>query len=255
MAGLVSVDGKKQTKAGFSVPQGAGIQVLGDAVPFVSRGGLKLAKALEVFDVSPRGRTAIDIGASTGGFTDCLLKSGAVKVYAVDVGYGQLAWSLRQDPRVVVMERTNIRYLDPAVLTEKPDLGTVDTSFISVRKFLPHVLSLLNKPADLIILVKPQFEADRKSVGKKGVIRDSGVHRSVIADVVASAKGLGAVPVGLSFSPVLGPEGNIEFLLHLRVVTDAADVDSGQVIGATQIDEVVAAAHAGLVKDKESPSV
>lgn len=252
MAGLVSVDGKKQTKAGFAVPEGAAIEVAGDPIPFVSRGGLKLAKALAAFDVDPRGRVALDVGASTGGFTDCLLKAGADLVYAVDVGYGQLAWSLRQDPRVVVMERTNIRYLDPARLERVPDLATVDTSFISVRKFLPHVLSLLKRPADLVILIKPQFEAERGAVGKKGVIRDPQVHRAVLTEVIRSARDLGAIPVGLTYSPVLGPEGNVEFLLHLRAPDGAQEPTAG--LTAEAAAEVVEAAQAALVKDKESPS-
>lgn len=216
MAGLVQVDGRRADKPGMSVAPGAALEVRGDTLPYVSRGGLKLAKALEVFAIPVGGRAAIDVGASTGGFTDVLLRYGARLVYAVDVGYGQLAWKLRQDPRVVVLERTNIRHLDPERLSERPTLATVDTAFISVRLFLGHLLSLLQHPADLVILVKPQFEAGRSEVGKKGVVRQPAVHRRVLSEVATAAAAAGACCAGLDFSPVAGPEGNLEFLLHLR---------------------------------------
>ncbi|HHW15464.1 MAG TPA: TlyA family RNA methyltransferase [Firmicutes bacterium] len=216
MAGLVEVDGRRADKPGTPVAPEAAIQVRGETLPYVSRGGLKLAKALEVFGIRVEGRVAIDVGASTGGFTDVLLRHGARLVYAVDVGYGQLAWKLRQDPRVVVLERTNIRHLNPALLPEAPDLATVDTAFISVRVFLGHLLSLLRHPADLVTLVKPQFEAGRAEVGKKGVVRQPAVHRRVLVEVAEAAAARGAYCAGLSFSPVAGPEGNLEFLMHLR---------------------------------------
>jgi 23S rRNA (cytidine1920-2'-O)/16S rRNA (cytidine1409-2'-O)-methyltransferase len=215
MAGLVEVAGRRVDKAGTPVDPAAPVAVREEAIRYVSRGGVKLARALQVFAVRVEGRVAIDVGASTGGFTEVLLLHGARLVYAVDVGYGQLAWKLRQDPRVAVLERTNIRHLDPSRLPVAPDLATVDTSFISVRLFLPHLLSLLAHPADLIVLVKPQFEAGRTQVGRQGVVRERKVHQDVLRRVVTAAAEAGAVFVGLTFSPLAGPAGNVEFLLHL----------------------------------------
>lgn len=245
MAGLVDVAGRRVDKAGTLVEAGAEVTVRGEAVPYVSRGGLKLAKALATFPIATAGRVAIDVGASTGGFTEVLLQAGARLVYAVDVGYGQLAWKLRQDPRVVVLERTNIRHLDASRLPERPDLATVDTSFISVRLFLPHLLSLLVHPAELVVLVKPQFEAGREEVGKKGVVRSAETHRTVLARVGEAAAAAGAAWAGVSYSPVAGPEGNLEFLLYLRTAGDW----TGEPVPvppdlAQQIAEAVAGAHA-----------
>lgn len=216
MAGRVLVDGQKKDKAGALVPVKAHITITGEDLPYVSRGGLKLEKALAVFPVNPAGKIALDAGASTGGFTDCLLQHGADRVIAVDVGYGQLAWKLRQDPRVTVLERTNIRYLTLADIGGQPvDLVTVDVSFISLRLVLPAVVSLAKDTADFILLVKPQFEAGKDKVGKHGVVRDPKVHRQVLDTVIAEARQLGLKVGGLDFSPIKGPEGNIEYLLWL----------------------------------------
>lgn len=255
MAGLVEVNGRVVDKPGTAVEVEAPIALRGETAPHVSRGGLKLAKALEVFPISVAGRVAIDVGASTGGFTEVLLLAGAKLVYAVDVGYGQLAWKLRQDPRVVVLERTNIRHLEASRLPLPPNLATVDTSFISVTLFLPHLLTLLEHPADLVILVKPQFEAGRAEVGKKGVVRQPEVHREVLKRVADAAARSGAHPAGLSYSPVAGPAGNLEFLLHLRTPAGWAE---GQSIATrpgleAEIERVVAEAHATVAGAGKRP--
>jgi len=248
MAGRVLVDGQKKEKAGVLVPVDAEITVTGEDLPYVSRGGLKLAKALAVFPVDPAGKTALDVGASTGGFTDCLLQHGAKRVIAVDVGYGQLAWKLRQDPRVKVMERTNIRYLTPADLGEElVDLVTVDVSFISLRLVLPAVIALAKEAADFILLVKPQFEAGRDKVGKHGVVRDPQVHRQVLTAVIEEAEKLGLQARGLDFSPIKGPEGNIEYLLWL---THAGNAEP---LSRDRIEDVVQQAHASLQQSKQFP--
>lgn len=214
MAGLVTVDGVTVDKAGTMVPSTATLKVKG-AHPFVSRGGLKLAKALTQFDIDLRGRRVLDVGASTGGFTDCALQAGAELVYAVDVGYGQLAWSLRTNSAVVNMERTNIRYLDKAELSQGlPDFACIDVAFISLRLVLPVLSQLLIKPAELVMLVKPQFEAGRELVGKKGVVREGKVHIQVLENVMAAAEKLGFSLWNLDFSPIQGPQGNIEYLAH-----------------------------------------
>ena len=215
MSGQVYVDNQKADKAGASFAQDAAIEVRGDACPYVSRGGLKLAKALRDFGVDPTGYVCSDSGASTGGFTDCLLQHGAAKVFAIDVGYGQLAWSIRSDPRVVTMERTNIRYVKPEDLGEPLDLSVVDVSFISLRIVLPAIRSLLKPSGQVLCLIKPQFEAGKEKVGKKGVVRDPVVHRQVLDGFVELARQLEFAILGLTFSPVKGPEGNIEFLAHL----------------------------------------
>ena len=215
MSGQVYVDNQKADKAGASFAQDAAIEVRGDACPYVSRGGLKLAKALRDFGVDPTGYVCSDSGASTGGFTDCLLQHGAAKVFAIDVGYGQLAWSIRSDPRVVTMERTNIRYVKPEDLGEPLDLSVVDVSFISLRIVLPAIRSLLKPSGQVLCLIKPQFEAGKEKVGKKGVVRDPEVHRQVLDGFVELARQLEFAILGLTFSPVKGPEGNIEFLAHL----------------------------------------
>ena len=215
MAGNVYVDGQKEDKAGTMVPETALIEVRQDKLPFVSRGGLKLEKAVTEFALSLKEKTCLDIGASTGGFTDCMLSHGANKVYAIDVGYGQLDWTLRNDPRVVCMEKTNIRYVKPEDLPETADFASIDVSFISLRKVLLPVKELLRKEALIMCLIKPQFEAGREKVGKKGVVRDPDIHLEVIEEVTGYARSIGLVPLKLSYSPIKGPEGNIEYLLLL----------------------------------------
>ena len=216
MSGIVFVDGVRHDKPGMSVNDDCQVEIKGNTLEYVSRGGLKLEKALKYFGVSPEGLTCIDCGASTGGFTDCLLKNGAVKVYAIDVGYGQLAWSVRCDPRVVCLERTNIRYVTREQVPDPLDLAVCDVSFISLRLVLPVAYQLLKPDGQMLTLIKPQFEAGREKVGKKGVVRDPNVHIEVIENVLNSAKQIGFTPVGLTYSPIKGPEGNIEFLAHLR---------------------------------------
>ena len=245
MAGKILVDGQKIDKAGTLIPDTAQIRILGEEMPFVSRGGLKLQKALDVFAIDLRGKIAADIGASTGGFTDCALQRGAAKVYAIDVGYGQLAWKLRSDSRVVNMERTNIRYVRPEDIGELLDFASIDVAFISLTKVLEPVKALLKDTGEIVALIKPQFEAGRGNVGKKGVVRDPEVHRSVIREVAAFSRGIGFFPAGLTFSPIRGPEGNIEYLVHLvqqAVETDAATEE--------KIDAVVTEAHKELDKGK-----
>ena len=232
MAGLVYVNGQKADKAGMSFDADtAVIEVRGQACPYVSRGGLKLEKALRDFGVDPTGFVCSDSGCSTGGFTDCLLQQGASKVFAIDVGYGELNWKIRNDPRVVVMERTNIRYVTPEDIGEPLDLSVIDVSFISLRIVLPAIKNLLKEgKGQVLCLIKPQFEAGRENVGKNGVIRDSAVHKEVLDSIVALAKELGFHILGLTFSPVKGPAGNIEFLGHLTLADvpgiepDTADV-------------------------------
>ena len=215
MAGLVYVDGQKADKPGFSVGADQSVEVRGAACPYVSRGGLKLEKALRDFGVDVHGFVCSDSGASTGGFTDCLLQQGAVKVFAIDVGYGQLAWKIRNDPRVVCMERTNIRNVTPETLGEPLDLSVVDVSFISLKLVLPVIFQLLKPEGQVLCLIKPQFEAGKEKVGKKGVVRDPAVHREVLESFLQTAKEIGFTVKNLTFSPVKGPEGNIEFLGHL----------------------------------------
>ena len=215
MSGLVYVNGQKADKPGISYEDGCVIDVRGAACPYVSRGGLKLEKALRDFGIHPDGFVCSDSGASTGGFTDCLLQQGAAKVFAIDVGYGQLDWKIRSDPRVVVMERTNIRYVTPEQLGEPLDLAVVDVSFISLKIVLPVIKTLLKPEGQVVCLIKPQFEAGREKVGKKGVVRDPETHEEVLNMFVDLAHTLGFHIAGLTFSPVKGPEGNIEFLGHL----------------------------------------
>ncbi len=216
MAGIVFADQERVDKAGNKIPVDANISVKGQVHPYVSRGGLKLEKAITAFQISLQDRIVLDIGASTGGFTDCALQHGARRVYAIDVGYGQLAWSLRQDERVVVMERTNFRYLRAEDLTgEPPDFATIDVSFISLRIILPALKDFLSTGGEVIALVKPQFEAGREQVGKKGVVRDKMVHKTVLKEMVHFAKQTGYLLKGLTYSPIQGGEGNIEFLMYL----------------------------------------
>jgi len=224
LAGKVRVGGAAAVKPGTLVPHDAVVEVAGPAHRYVSRGGVKLQHALAAFDVTPSGRVCLDVGASTGGFTDCLLQAGARLVIAVDVGYGQLADRLRQDARVHVMERTNIRHLEPSGVPASPDLATIDVSFISLRLVLPVVRRLLAPPADVVALVKPQFEVGRGAVGKGGVVRDPALHRSVLESLAATAADLGLFVWGLTASPLLGPMGNREFWLHLRPEVGAADI-------------------------------
>ena len=238
MAGEVYVNGQKADKAGMDVPAEAEIEVRGSVCPYVSRGGLKLEKALREFGVAPAGYVCSDSGASTGGFTDCLLQQGASKVFAIDVGYGQLAWKIRSDPRVVVMERTNIRYVTPEDLGETLDLSVIDVSFISLKIVLPAVQKLLKPTGQVLCLIKPQFEAGKENVGKKGVVRDPAVHEQVLRDFTALAAELGFTLKNLTFSPVKGPEGNIEFLGHLAMEPGDALVPD--------IPALVAAAHETL---------
>ncbi len=219
LAGRVLVDDQTVDKVGTQVYLDASIRLRGEDIPFVSRGGLKLAKALEHFDVAITGRIAIDVGASTGGFTDCLLQNGAAKVVAVDVGYGQLAWKLREDARVVNLERTNIRHLTTEQLDVTPELAVIDASFISLEKVLPATLALLKAGSDIIALIKPQFEVGKGQVGKGGVVRDPKQHIQVVEKIKLLATQLGCQVVDVCESPLLGPKGNHEFLIHLRLET------------------------------------
>ena len=214
IAGQVIVNDRKEEKTGTLIPVDADIRILGAQMPYVSRGGLKLDAALREFRIDAAGRTALDVGASTGGFTDCLLQHGAVKVYAVDVGYGQLAWKLRQDPRVVVIERTNIREMAPDRIPEKIGLVVIDVSFISLEKVLPAVMRYLAPNANIIALIKPQFEVGRALVGKGGIVRDETVRKSAVERITAFMKELGFDVRGVTPSPITGQDGNVEFLLH-----------------------------------------
>ena len=234
MSGMVYVDGQKADKPGISYEETVSIEVRGETCPYVSRGGLKLEKALRDFGVKPDGFVCSDSGGSTGGFTDCLLQQGAKKVFAIDVGYGQLDWKIRSDPRVVVMERTNIRFVTPEQLGEPLDLSVVDVSFISLKLVLPVIKSLLKQDrGQVLCLIKPQFEAGKEKVGKKGVVRDPATHKEVLDNFVALADELEFHILGLTFSPVKGPEGNIEFLGHLTLEDKPGIVpDTAQVVSA-----------------------
>ena len=240
MSGLVFVNGQRMDKPWMSFDENSVVELKGDALPYVSRGGLKLEKALKVFDFDPTGLVCIDCGASTGGFTDVLLKNGAKKVFAVDVGYGQLAWSLRCDERVVNMERTNIRYVTSDMLGEAADLAVMDLSFISIRLVLPVVRELIKDGAYVICLIKPQFEAGREKVGKKGVVREKSTHIEVVKAFLDFAPTAGLTPLGLGYSPIRGPEGNIEYLAILRKGSYEAP--------ALDAEAVVEASHGELEK-------
>lgn len=239
MEGLVLVNGQKVDKAGTMVKPDAEIRILGNTLPYVSRGGLKLEKALKTFPITLEGKVMADIGASTGGFTDCSLQNGASKVYAIDVGYGQLAWKLRQDARVINMERTNVRYVTKEDVGELIDFASIDVAFISLTKVLGPVKELLKPAGELVALIKPQFEAGRENVGKKGVVKDPKIHEKVIEEVISFAKEIGFVICGLTYSPVKGPEGNIEYLMW-------ASNDSESEEGDIQIKDVVSEAHKTL---------
>ena len=245
MEGLVYVNGQKSDKAGTPVKEDDRIEVRGETLRYVSRGGKKLEKAMQVFPVVLEGCTCMDIGASTGGFTDCMLQNGAVKVYAVDVGYGQLAWSLRTDERVVNLERTNIRYITEEQVPQPVDFISVDVSFISLTLVLPVAHRLLKDGAQMVCLVKPQFEAGKDKVGKKGVVRDPQIHREVIRKVIDCAGELGFWVRGLDFSPIKGPEGNIEYLLFLQKPQQEA-LPPEETVAEEQIAGVVDSAHQSL---------
>ena len=234
MSGSVYVDGQKEDKAGQTFPEEANIEVRGSTLKYVSRGGLKLEKAMECFDVSLSGKICMDVGSSTGGFTDCMLQNGAVKVYAVDVGHGQLDWKLRNDQRVICMEKTNIRYVKPEDIEDRIQFSSIDVSFISLTKVLGPVKELLTDDGEIVCLIKPQFEAGREKVGKHGVVRDASVHKEVIDMVMNYAVSINFEVLNLEFSPVKGPEGNIEYLLHLLKHQSGEysniPVDSGEIV-------------------------
>lgn len=246
MAGIVYVDGNKEDKAGTTFPENAVIEVKGKTLPYVSRGGLKLEKAMQKFPITLSGKVCMDVGSSTGGFTDCMLQNGATKVYAIDVGHGQLAWKLRNDERVVCMEKTNIRYVVPEDIDELAAFSSIDVSFISLTKVLLPVKNLLTEDGQVVCLIKPQFEAGREKVGKKGVVRDRAAHEEVIRMVMDYASSIDFYPLALDFSPVKGPEGNIEYLLFL-----SKNKQDQEIVDASSIDikAVVTASHDTLDKE------
>lgn len=242
MAGQVYIDGQKAYKAGDKVKPGQQLEIKGDKLPFVSRGGLKLDKAIKCFNIDLNNKVCIDIGASTGGFTDCMLQNGAKKVFAVDVGYGQLAWKLRCNSRVDNIEKTNIRFIDENIITYEPDFISIDVSFISLKLVLPVAYKLLKTGGTLVCLIKPQFEAGREQVGKKGVVRDEKVHKEVIKNTCTIANETGFEILGLDFSPIKGPEGNIEFLLYLSKPA-VQNENTDFIPDETLIDKTVFNAH------------
>ncbi len=242
MEGNVFVDHQREDKAGTFFDPSVNIEIHGNTLRYVSRGGLKLEKAMAQFGIALDDKVCMDIGASTGGFTDCMLQNGASKVYAVDVGYGQFAWKLRQDPRVVCMEKTNIRYVTPEDIADALDFASVDVSFISLTKVLGPAKDLLKDGAEMVCLIKPQFEAGKEKVGKKGVVRDPAVHIEVIERVILFAQSIGFGVLHLEYSPIKGPEGNIEYLVHLK---KNAQTENEEPI---DVQAVVAAAHGELDK-------
>lgn len=242
MEGNVFVDNNREDKAGSSFDENAKIEIKGNTLKYVSRGGLKLEKAMTHFGITLDGKVCMDIGASTGGFTDCMLQNGASKVYAVDVGYGQFAWKLRQDERVVCMEKTNIRYVTPEDIADRLDFASVDVSFISITKVLGPARALLQDDGEMVCLIKPQFEAGREKVGKKGVVRDKAVHEEVIHKVIDFALETGFSILNLEYSPIKGPEGNIEYLVYIR------KTEEGSMADTVDIHAVVEAAHGELDK-------
>ena len=247
MSGVVFVNGQREDKAGSTFDEKAAstIEIHGSTLRYVSRGGLKLEKAVEQFGFSLKDKICMDVGASTGGFTDCMLQNGAKKVYSVDVGYGQFAWKLRQDPRVVCMEKTNIRYVTPQDIDDVLDFASVDVSFISLTKVLGPARELLADGGEMVCLIKPQFEAGREKVGKKGVVRDKSVHEEVIDKVVSFALSIGFSVLHLEYSPIKGPEGNIEYLVHLK---KEAEAEQAGVEESVDVQKVVDAAHGELDK-------
>lgn len=250
MSGQVYVDGQKEDKAGTSFAEEVKIEVRGNTLPYVSRGGLKLEKAMNNFGVNVDKKICMDVGASTGGFTDCMLQNGAVKVYSVDVGHGQLAWKLRQDERVVCMEKTNIRYVEPADIPDRIEFSSIDVSFISLTKVLFPVKNLLTDDGRIVCLIKPQFEAGREKVGKKGVVRDKAVHREVIEKVIEYAASIGFNILNLDYSPIKGPEGNIEYLLYLENGNrdEADEIKTDINAEGVSVNDVVDMAHGDLDK-------
>ena len=242
MEGNVFVENQREDKAGAAFDTEVEITVKGNTLKYVSRGGLKLEKAMTHFGITLEGKVCMDIGASTGGFTDCMLQNGAVMVYSVDVGYGQFAWKLRQDPRVVCMEKTNIRYVTPADIDDVLDFASVDVSFISLTKVLIPARELLRDGGEMVCLIKPQFEAGREKVGKKGVVRDKAVHEEVVERIIEFASQNGFFVKNLEYSPIKGPEGNIEYLVYIR------KDETGGVDAAVDIEAVVDAAHGELDK-------
>ena len=242
MSGIVYVEDQKEDKAGTTFDENAKIEVRGSTLKYVSRGGLKLEKAMTHFGVTLDQKVCMDVGASTGGFTDCMLQNGAVKVFSVDVGHGQLAWKLRNDPRVVCMEKTNIRYVKPEDIADRLDFASVDVSFISLTKVLGPARELLNDNGEMVCLIKPQFEAGREKVGKKGVVRDKAVHEEVIHKVIDYAVEIGFHILNLEYSPIKGPEGNIEYLVYIRKEAEGSREES------VDVHAVVEAAHGELDK-------
>ena len=243
MAGNVFVDGQREDKAGTTFPEEVKIEVRGHVLPYVSRGGLKLEKAIKNFAVSVDGKVCTDVGSSTGGFTDCMLQNGAVKVFAIDVGRGQLDWKLRQDPRVVCMEKTNIRYVTPEDIGEPVDFSSIDVSFISLTKVLEPIRNYLTEDGEIVALIKPQFEAGREKVGKKGVVRERSTHHEVIEKVTQYAVSIGFDVLEIEFSPIKGPEGTIEYLVHLTKTPDVP----GKIL-TEDLDAVVDRAFDALAK-------
>lgn len=249
MSGKVYVDGQREDKAGSSFSEEVTIEIKGNPLKYVSRGGLKLEKAIERYGLQLQGKICMDVGSSTGGFTDCMLQNGAKKVYSIDVGTNQLAWKLRQDERVVSMERTNIRYLTPDQIGDKPAFASIDVSFISLTKVLLPVRELLMESGEVVALIKPQFEAGREKVGKKGVVRDKKVHLEVIETVSSYATSIGFDCLDLDYSPIKGPEGNIEYLLYLRKLEamEEGQYPIGNGIVPEKMKEVVESAHSDLI--------
>ena len=237
MSGIVYVDGQKEDKAGTMFEDTVSVEVRGHTLAYVSRGGLKLEKAMTHFGVTLNGKICMDVGASTGGFTDCMLQNGAVKVYSVDVGHGQLAWKLRNDERVVCMEKTNIRYVTPEDIPDRIQFASIDVSFISLTKVLGPVKELLTEDGQIVCLIKPQFEAGREKVGKKGVVREKSTHLEVIESVIAFAKSIGFGILNLEFSPIKGPEGNIEYLLYLQTHPELAYEKGVEIDPKTIVEE------------------
>lgn len=246
MEGNVFVENQREDKAGTAIPENAKIEIKGNTLKYVSRGGLKLEKAMNHFDIELQNKVCMDIGASTGGFTDCMLQNGASKVYAIDVGYGQFAWKLRNDERVVCLEKTNVRYVTHEQVPDEGDFASIDVSFISLTKVLPAVLGVLGEKGQLVCLIKPQFEAGREKVGKKGVVRDSSVHREVIEMIVEYVRTQSLGILGLDFSPIKGPEGNIEYLIYLDKSQSGMHEDEVQ----ARVDTVVAQSHKILSGEK-----
>lgn len=241
MAGLIYVNGNKSDKCGENIKEGSKLEFRGQGLKYVSRGGLKLEKAINKFNIYVQNKTCFDIGASTGGFTDCMLQNGAKKVFAIDVGYGQFAWKLRVDPRVVCMERTNVRYVTPDNIGESGDFASIDVSFISLTKVIPPVVNLLNEKGSVVALIKPQFEAGREKVGKKGVVREASTHSEVIKKIVDFISNIDLKVIDIDFSPITGPEGNIEYLIYFT-----KDIDFNEKFDYDEIDRIVNISHSTL---------